>query len=282
MKSIYNLFFILVAATVLNSCAGSPTKTTHDDYNDASTTSSVQEAEIEPTPEVKAEVRRKTPAAEEALMQAIKRQSDSEIIKAANDLLILNPSNLKALNALGVLNYKKSRYKAAEYFLNKALKAHPQEPAIYNNLALVQLAQNEPREAVKLFKAGLSQKSGDMAISTNLGSILVANKDYANAEIALEPAYDRGSKDMKAVTNYAVALAANKKNDEASKIYQRLLDDNSSSREIMLNYSIHLIENVKDYKKGLDLISRLKFVGVPDESRNVINQLENKAKAGLK
>ena len=147
---------------------------------------------------------------------------------------------------------------------------------------MIKLAQGEQREAVQLLKAGLNHKADDTGILINLGAIYISQKDYSNAEVALETVYNRGTKDVKAATNYAVALAANKKYSEASTVYKKLVSENTSAREIMLNYSIHLVENVKDYKQGLDLINRLKFVGVPDGARNVINDLENKAKSGLK
>lgn len=247
---------------------------------EATVDDSVSVSKTETAPESKVEKKSK-PGAEGALEAAIKKQSDSEITSVANELLMGNPNHIKALNALGVVNYKKGKYKAAEFFLNKGIKASPETSALYNNLGLVKLAQGEQREAIQLFKTGLYKKSDDVSIAANLGSIYVSQKDYVNAEFALENLYKSGSKDTKALTNYAVALAANNKAAEATKIYEKLLSENSSSREIMLNYSIHLIENVKDMKKGSDILNRLKFVGAPPEARNVIKDLENKVKTGL-
>ncbi len=269
---------VLSASLFFVSCASSGDVSSEQlDSSGSATVASTESA-----PEVKPVQKKVSSAAEEPLNQAIKKQNDNEIVSVANELLMINSTHLKALNALGVVNYKNGKYRAAEYFFNKALKSHPNESALYNNLGLVKLAQSETREAVTFFKEGLNRKSNDIALLTNIGSIYALQKDYANAEIALETVYRRGSKDLKVGVNYATALAGNRKYDEATRVYKRLLADHSSSREIMLNYSIHLVENVKDYKQGLDLISRLKFVGVPDEARNIIKDLENKAKAGLK
>ena len=67
-----------------------------------------------------------------------------------------------------------------------------------------------------------------------------------------------------------------------TQIYEKVLKANPSSRDIMLNYSIFLIDQKQKYKQGLDLLNRLKFVGVQPEARNIIKDLENRAKAGLK
>ena len=275
----------IALVSILSGCAGQAKKINNNTADEAATDDVApgisQTSDLEG--DSRSDGKKIVPAgSEDALNQMIKKQSDAEIAKTANDLLMANPANMKALNALGVLNYKKGKYKAAEFFLNKALKSHSNEAGLYNNLAMVKLAQGEQREAVKLLKTGLNQKSDDVGILSNLGAIYVGQKDYSNAEVALETVYKRGTKDVKVGTNYATALAANKKYPEATSIYKKLLSDNGSSREIMLNYSIHLVENVKDYKQGLDVINRLKFVGVPEGARNLINDLENKAKSGVK
>ncbi len=282
---------VTVFVTVMSSCS-STSKTSNKNNSDVAVTDESPAEDVTPTlsqlNEKESESTKPTEnkkaisTGEDALNQAIKRQNETDITKAANDLLMSNPTHAKALNALGLSNYKKGKYKAAEFFLNKALQTNSNEPGLYNNLALVKLAQGELREAVKLLKTGLAQKADDIGLLTNLGAIYVAQKDYVNSEVALETVYKRGTKDIKVLTNYATSLAANKKYPEATALYKKLLADNSSSREIMLNYSVHLVENLKDYKQGLDIINRLKFVGAPEGARNIINDLENKAKSGLK
>ena len=288
MKKLNRSFFVNLIATmaiiVAFGCAGASKKSSDSNSYDSATNDSASavSSPVVVGNETKPDVKRAPIGTEDALSQAIKRQNDADIVKASHDLLMANPANAKALNALGMSNYKKGKYKAAEYFLNKALTANSNESGLYNNLAMVKLAQGEQREAVKLLKSGLSQKSEDIGILTNLGAIYVAQKDYPIAEVVLETVFKNGTKDVKVLSNYATSLAANKKYAEATSIYKRLMSDNGSSREIMLNYSVHLIENIKDYKQGLELINRLKFVGAPEGARNLIIDLENKAKSGVK
>ena len=153
---------------------------------------------------------------------------------------------------------------------------------LYSNLGLIRMAQGEKREAIKAFRKGLELNGQDGVIGANLGAIYVKEKDYSKAELALEIPVRKGTKDMKTLNNYAIALTGVGKHDKALGIYESLMKDNPGQRDIMLNYSILLIEHKQKYREGIDMLNRLKFVGAPSESRNLIKDLESKAKAGLK
>lgn len=219
---------------------------------------------------------------EQKLQVAVKAQDDMQIHSVASEILALNPKDVRALNAMAMSEYRKGRTSSAEALLNRALKEGASQADIYNNLGLIALAKKEQREALQYFKKGLQLSPQDPVLGANIGSIYVKEKDYMKAEIALENAVKRGTKDTKILNNYAVSLMANKKVDEAEKIYEQAIKENPSERDIMLNYSILLIDKKAKYKQGLDLLNRLKFVGVREESKNIIKDLENKAKAGLK
>jgi len=215
------------------------------------------------------------------LNEAIKNQNDEAIQTSASEILTQNPKDVRALNALGLLYYKKGRFEAAQYLLNKALNANSNSAEIYGNLGVVYLAKGERREAIKAFRKALEINPKDALVGANLGSIYVQEKDFNKALMSLEIAVKNGMKDPKVMNNYAITLTANGKVKEASEIFEKILKDNPSQKEAMLNYSILLIEEMQKYKEGLDLLNRLKFVGVGSESRQVIKDLENRAKAGL-
>jgi Tfp pilus assembly protein PilF len=183
---------------------------------------------------------------------------------------------------LAMTEFKKGHFEVAEAQLNKAIKEQPNTADYYHNLGLIHLAKNEQREAIQSFRKGLQINPQHAEIAAQLGAIFTKEKDYTKAEIALEIPVKKGSQDLNILGNYAIALTANKKTDEAEKIYEKILKANPSSRDIMLNYSIFLIDQKQKYKQGLDLLNRLKFVGVQPEARNIIKDLENRAKAGLK
>lgn len=273
---------LLISLLFVVGCASSSKKSADVDTDNNYTESTMMPTTDDNTEVTKADYVKPSSTLEDALVASLKKQNESDIIKNAQDILLVNPNHDKALNALSLVYYKKGQFKAAEYFNVRALKANSNSSALLNNTGLIQLAQGKQREAIASFKKGLELNSKDVAIAANLGSLYVANKDYLNGEIALESVVKSGTKDTKILNNYAIALSANKKYAEATAIYEKALSDNPSARDIMLNYSIHLIENLKQNQKGLDLINRLKFVGVPNQARNLIKDLENKAKTGLK
>lgn len=220
--------------------------------------------------------------ANERLTEAIRSQNDDSISQATTEILTQNPKDLRALNALAMVYYKRGRYEAAEYLINKAMTIDNNRAELYSNLGLVRMAQGEKREAIKAFRKGLELNNDDAVIGANLGSIYVKEKDYSKAELALEIPIRKGSKDLKTLNNYAIALTGVGKHDKALAIYEKLMKDNPGKSDIMLNYSILLIEHKQKYREGIDILNRLKFVGAPSESRNLIKDLESKAKAGLK
>lgn len=220
--------------------------------------------------------------ASQRLTEAIRLQNDDGIVQATTELLTQNPKDVRALNALSMVYYKRGRYEAAEYLNTKAMSVDSSNTQLYSNLGLIRLAQGEKRDAIKAFRKGLDINNQDAAIGANLGAIYVKEKDYTKAELALEIPIRKGSKDIKILNNYAIALTGVGKHDKALSIYESLMKDNPGQRDIMLNYSILLIEHKQKYREGLDLLNRLKFVGAPLESRNIIKDLESKAKAGLK
>ena len=216
-----------------------------------------------------------------ALNDAIKNQNDEAIQKFSTEILTQNPKDVRALNSMALVYYKKGRMDAAQFLFNKAIAANPTFSELHSNLGLVHLAKNERREALKSFRKALEINSRDYIAAANAGSIYAQEKDYNKAALALEIPIQRGTKDVKILNNYANALVATGRVKEAAEIFEKILKDNPSNREAMLNQAILLIENMQKNKEGLDLLNRLKFVGAPQDSRELIKSLENKAKAGL-
>lgn len=268
-------------------CASSSEKSTNAGEDSQVTDAS---AKVSPNPyESNASIKKANGAssvggatASQRLTEAVKLQNDEGISQATTEILTQNPKDVRALNALAMVYYKRGRYEAAEYLINKAMAIDNDNAQLYSNLGLIRMAQGEKREAIKAFRKGLELNGQDGVIGANLGAIYVKEKDYSKAELALEIPVGKGTKDMKTLNNYAIALTGVGKHDKALGIYESLMKDNPSQRDIMLNYSILLIEHKQKYREGIDLLNRLKFVGAPSESRNLIKDLESKAKAGLK
>lgn len=221
-------------------------------------------------------------AASSASLNDVQGQTDEQIYNSATQVLAQSPNDFKALNALAMYHYKQGHLELARFLLNKALAANANAAGVYTNLGLVQLAQDERRDAIKSFRKALSLKSDDAVAAANLGAIYLQEKDYGKALPALETACSKDPKDSGVWNNYAVALMANQKFDQAEGIFKKLLKDNSPSKEVLFNYATLLIDDMSKFQDGLDVLNRLKFVGEPGDKQNRIIALENKAKAGLK
>ncbi|MEZ0392949.1 MAG: tetratricopeptide repeat protein [Pseudobdellovibrionaceae bacterium] len=216
------------------------------------------------------------------LSDAIKSGHDDSIVRAAVQILSKNPYDARALTALGYYRYKRGQYAAAQLMLGKALKANPNYSDAHTNMGLTLLALKEQREAIKSFRTAIAINNNDGNAAATLGSIYLENKDFIKALVALEIAARKNYKDPKVLNNYAVALTATGKYNDARDIYKQAMSLNSNNKDIMYNYAILLIDHLKKYDEGLDLLSKVKFLGPSTEARNKINVLENKAKAGLK
>ena len=216
-----------------------------------------------------------------SLNEAIKTQNDDAIFKTSSEVLTQNPKDIKGLNALALFYYKKGHLEAAQFLFNKAISINPSSSELYGNLGLVELAKGDRRDAIRTMRKALEINPQDGIVGANLGSLYIQDKDYVKAIFALEIPIKKGMKDYKVMNNYAIALAGTGKVKDAAEIYEKLLKENQSQREVMLNYAILLIENMQKNKEGLDLLNRLKFVGAPQDARDTIKNLENKAKAGL-
>lgn len=216
------------------------------------------------------------------LEQAIRSNSDEQIFRAATDVLLKNPNDLQALNALGLYHYRKSQQSAAQIFLNRALKVNPNSSDTHNNLGLVFLAQGENDRALASFKQALRANSNDANAGANAGAIYLQNKDYIKAEIALRPAVRKYNRDVRILTNYAIAQVGLKKFSDAEERYREALKIQDSFQPAMLGLAILYIDHMNKPAEGLELINRIKFLGPSSESRSRINVLENKAKTGVK
>ncbi len=222
------------------------------------------------------------PGAYKPLSDAIRAQNDDQIRKTAIQLLGRSPQDAKVLNALGVQAYRKNRFGLAKVYFSKGLIANPNRSEIHNNLGLVHLAEGDEREAFRAFHKAIEINPNDVAAASNLGSLYVMKRDFKKALLPLDVAYQKGARDSKILNNYGIALVANGQADKAKSMYQDAMKSLSNSKEVLTNYAILLIDHLNDNKEGLDVINKLRFLGVSPESRNRINALENKAKMGLK
>lgn len=282
MKKLIFLFLILAG------CSSSTVKETGvAEPEVVSSPEAVAEEPTSPAPVTKVEEPERpavptSPSQYSVLNEAVKAQSDERIYQSATQILSQSPNDGRALNALAMYHYKKGRFDLSRYLLNKGIGANARMSELHSNMGVVQLAQNERREAIKSFRRALEVNGTDAVAAANLGAIYAQDRDYNKAVIVLETAYKRGMRDVRVLNNYGIALTATGKWDRAESMYQAVLKEDSNNREALYNYATLLIDYMGKFPEGLEQINRLKFVGGPSEVRNRIIALENKAKAGIK
>ena len=225
----------------------------------------------------------------ELLSIAIKTSSDDDIKRLTSQMLLNNPNDVKALNALAMHKFRSGKSDYAKLLLDRAVKANPKVSAIYSNLGVIQMQEAElqkkeslKKEAIGLFKKAISINPSDMIASANIGVIYAENRDFQKALPYLDTAYKNGLRDPKFLNNFGISLARMDRAEMAVDVLKQAFEAEKGAPEIIMNYAIVLIDYTKNYKEGLEVLDRLKMVGVPDSARPRINNLENKAKAGLK
>ena len=157
---------------------------------------------------------------------AFKSKDEQLLIETCAKRLGKDANDLKSLNALALFYFEAGKFGLTRILYGRALKAHPSEPAIYNNLGIVDLAEDKARGAIANFRKAIELKSSYAVSAANLGSIFVEYKDYGKAKDLLESGYSGVKGDMKRPTamdvanNYALALSATGDLDRAKDIFQ--------------------------------------------------------------
>lgn len=211
------------------------------------------------------------------LNQYIKNQDEDNILKEGSSLLMKNPNDIKAINAMAMAYYKRGQYALSKSLLLRALKVEASSYEVHSNLGVVQLALGDKNEALKSFKKSIELNPNDYVSASNAGSLYVVEQDFNKAAVALEIAYSKGYRNSKVLSNYAISLVATGKYEKADKIYREALKENSNNKEVLFNHAILLIQFLKKNEEGLEIVKKLKFLGVPDEGRKRLQELQTLA-----
>ncbi|MBL7556839.1 MAG: tetratricopeptide repeat protein [Bdellovibrionaceae bacterium] len=203
-----------------------------------------------------------------------KNQDDDAILKEGSSLLMKNPNDVKAINSMAMAYYKRGQYPLAKSLLMRALKVEAGAYEVHSNLGVVQLAMGDKNDALKSFKKAIELNPNDYVSASNAGSLYVVEQDFEKAAVVLEIAYSKGYRNAKVLSNYGVALTATGKYEKADKIYREALKENSNSKEALFNHAILLIQFMKKNEEGLEIVKKLKFLGIPEEGRKRLQDLQ--------
>lgn len=253
-----------------------------DDTEEAQEPTTGTSAEVK----LKPQVRQVTSDELKALAQAFKSKSEEQLLSAAAKILGKDANNLQALNTLGVYYFETGKPGLAKIIINRALTAHPNIPALHNNLGIIFLQEGKQRQAIASFKRSLQIQTDYQTGATNLASIYLEYQDYTKALDPLEDAYKssksaRDKGDVAAIeiaNNYAVALAGTGDLKQAERVFEGLEKADTKNWKVLLNYSILLVERLNSKKKGAAVLNKLKFVSDDSQVLSRVQALEEKLK----
>ncbi|MCC7406176.1 MAG: tetratricopeptide repeat protein [Bdellovibrionales bacterium] len=221
------------------------------------------------------------------LKDAKAKNLEPRIITATAKVLGRDPNNLLALNTLAVFYFREKKFGLAKIILNRALAAHPNEPALHNNLGVVYLSEGDQRAAIKSLKKSLEVDSGYAIGATNLASIYLEYRDFNRALAPLESGYkivkgtlrEGKAEAVGVANNLAVALSAQNQGSKARDIYEEIMRGDSRNVTVLLNYAILLVERLKVKDEALKVISKIKFIADNPKAIRQAEELEKKAKS---
>lgn len=226
-----------------------------------------------------------------ALSQALRTTPGSVDLVAtavqeeATKILVQNPQDPVALNALAMMHLRRGQTGAAKILIIRALDKNsgPESAALKNNLGVILLEEGDAEAALVEFKKAVQLNDRHPEAAGNLGAMYLQAGSIAKAKILLETAHRGRPGDSSSGNNYAIALRASGDLAGAEKIYADLIKANSRDVNAMLNYAILLVDYMNRPKDGMDLVYKIRFIET--ERKDVLaraNALEMKAKSALK
>lgn len=216
------------------------------------------------------------------LQDAIQKQDDRSIAIHAREILLRNPQNVTALNALALFYFKKGQIETAKTLLNKALSIEPEISLLHSNLAFIYQSQNLNDEAILSYRQAMKIDPYNTIAASNIGYMYLKRKDYRKAQVAYEIAVEKGQRDWKTLSNYGVTLTALGIYPLAFTQLKAAVGLQSQNIEVNLNYAILLIEHMEKRTEGLEVLNKIRFLGPGPDLRKKISSLENQAKSVLK
>jgi len=179
------------------------------------------------------------------LDEAIKETEKGNISGAKllyQSILAEVPSNIEALNNLGVIAMKEGNTKEALFYFNKVLQYNKNYGKAYNNIGLLMLKDGQKRLAEEYFRKSIELEKDGIDPSLNLAALLRTEKRYEEAGRLLEG-----------------FIAANIKSRLLYLAYALIKDDVGQYEEAVRYYKLYLRE-AGDTGERSEVIERIKVI----------------------
>lgn len=212
------------------------------------------------------------------LSEALRGSRTLNVQDEAARILVANPDDVVALNALAMWNYRQKKVGAAKLLLSRAIEKGQPSATVLNNYGLMLLSEGDELAAAEQFKRALRLDEGHAEANANIGSHYAKGGDWKKALPHLERAWKSGRQDTPIANNYALALKGEGEHEKARQVFDEASKRNNKDPILLLNYAALLIETLGRPKEGLPLVYRVKFLET--ERKDVLNRataLERKA-----
>lgn len=213
-----------------------------------------------------------------SLSEALRGSKTLNVQDEAARILVANPDDVVALNALAMWNYRQKKIGAAKLLLARAIEKGQPNASILNNYGLMMLSEGDELAAAENFKKALRLDESHAEANANLGSHYAKGGDWKKALPRLQKAWSAGRQDSAIANNYALALKGEGEHEKARQIFEEASKRNNKDPILLLNYASLLIETMNRPKEGLPLVYRVKFLET--DRKDVLNRanvLERKA-----
>lgn len=128
-----------------------------------------------------------------------------------------------AMVSLASVYYAGKRFELAKMVLENARQVHPEDPAVWNKLAFVELALGNRPQALEDLRKAAGLREDYPEAHVNYGTLLVESEDFAGARKELELAVKYAPSSPEAWLGLGNALRGEGRFEEAARAYQRAL-----------------------------------------------------------
>jgi len=166
--------------------------------------------------------------------EAIKETGKGNIFGAKQlyqSILAEQPSNIEALNNLGVIAMKEGNTKEALFYFNKVLEYNKNYGKAYNNIGIIMLRGGQKRLAEEYFRKSIELEKDGIDPSLNLAALLRAEKRYEEGGRLLEEFINTDTKNRSLYLSFALIKDDMGQYEEAIKYYRLYLRATGSTNE---------------------------------------------------
>jgi Tfp pilus assembly protein PilF len=180
------------------------------------------------------------------LEQRITLQSEIEKLQLA---IKKSPQNPNLYNSLAILLERAGEFDKAIHFYKEAIRRDVKFVKAYNNIGVILYKQGRYKEAVEMFKLSLNVDDKFVSTYVNMGAACNRAKMYEEGEKALLKAIELDSDASGAYANLGNIYNKMKRYDEARISHEMALNLDSNSASNYANIGI-TYKNLGDYKSA--------------------------------